>query len=96
MTIERSKPASQLPTASTPAEADFIEETMAHISCLGSADRSVEVIQYRHIAISQSKRGERRSLGAIRWRTSDGDAIRQIDRNLYEVVSSGELLERLA
>ena len=96
MTIERSKPASQLPTASTPAEADLIEEIMAHLSCRDSADRPVEVMQYRHIAISQSKRGKRRSLGAIRWTTSDGDAIRQIDRNLYEVVSSGELLERLA
>lgn len=95
MTIERSKPASQLPTASTPAEADFIEETMAHISCRGSSDRSVEVIQYRHIAISKSQRGERRSVGAIGWRTSDGEPVRQIDRDLYQIVSSEELLERV-
>lgn len=78
-----------------PAEADVIEETMASMSCRGNADRPVEVIQYRHIAISESQRGERRSVGAIGWRTSEGEAVRQIDRNLYELVSSGELLERV-
>ncbi len=62
MTIERSKPASQLPPASMPAEADVIEETMSNMSCRGDADRPVEVIQYRHIAISESQRGERRSV----------------------------------
>ncbi len=95
MTIERSKSASQLPPASMPAEANVIEETMASMSCRASANRPVEVIQYRHIAISESQRGERRSVGAIGWRTSDGEPVRQIDRNLYEVVSSGELLERI-
>tara|TARA_A100001518_G_C1209782_1_gene52368 strand:- start:43 stop:330 length:288 start_codon:yes stop_codon:yes gene_type:complete len=93
--IERSKPASQLPPASMPAEANVIEETMASMSCRGNANRPVEVIQYRHIAISESQRGERRSVGAIGWRTSDGEPVRQIDRNLYVVVSSGELLERI-
>ena len=95
MTIERSKPATQLPPASMPAESDVIEEKMASMSCRGNANRQVEVIQYRHIAISESERGERRSVGAIGWRTSDGEPVRQIDRNLYEVVSSGELLERI-
>lgn len=95
MTIERSKPASQLPLASMPAESDVIEEKMASMSCRGNANRQVEVIQYRHIAISVSERGERRRMGAIGWRTSDGEPVRQIDRNLYEVVSSGELLERI-
>ena len=78
-----------------PAESDVIEEKMASMSCRGNANRQVEVIQYRHIAISESERGERRSVGAIGWRTSDGEPVRQIDRNLYEVVSSGELLERI-
>jgi hypothetical protein len=68
---------------------------MASMSCRGNANRPVEVIQYRHIDISESQRGERRSVGAIGWRTSDGEPVRQIDRNLYEVVSSGELLERI-
>lgn len=95
MTIERRKPATQLPPASMPAESDVIEEKMASMSCRGNANRQVEVIQYRHIAISESERGERRSVGAIGWRTSDGEPVRQIDRNLYEVVSSGELLERI-
>ena len=95
MTIERSKLASQLPTASTPAEADVIEETMANMSCHGNADRPVEVIRYRHIAISESERGDRRRVGAIGWRTSDGEPVRQIDRDLYQVVSSEELLERV-
>lgn len=95
MTIVRSKPASQLPTASTPAKSDVIEEKMASISCRGNANRSVEVIQYRHMAISQSERGERRRVGAIGWRTSDGEPVRQIDRDLYQIVSSEELLERV-
>ena len=95
MTIERSKLASQLPTASTPAEADVIEETMANMSCRGNANRPVEVIQYRHIAISKSERGERRRVGAIGWRTSDDEPVRQIDRDLYQIVSSEELLERV-
>ena len=95
MTIERGKPASQLPTASAPAGADVIEETMANMSCRGNADRPVEVIQYRHVAISKSERGERRHVGAIGWRTSDGESVRQIDRDFYQVVSSEEMLERV-
>ena len=95
MTIERSKPASQLPPASIPAEANVIEETMANMFCRGNADRPVEVIQYRLIDISESERGERRSVGAIGWRTSDGEPVRQIDRGLYRIVSSEELLERV-
>ena len=95
MTIERSKPASQLPPASMPAESDVIEEKMASMSCRGNANRQVEVIQYRHMAISQSERGERRRVGAIGWRTSDGEPVRQIYRDLYQVISSEELLERV-
>ena len=95
MTIERSKPASQLPPASMPAESDVIEEKMASMSCRGNANRQVEVIQYRHMAISQSERGERRRVGAIGWRTSDDEPVRQIDRDLYQIVSSEELLERV-
>lgn len=95
MTIERSKPTRQLPPASVPADAEVIEEAMANIFCRGNANRLVEVIQYRHIAISESQRGERRSVGAIGWRTSDGEPVRQIDRDLYQVVSSEELLERV-
>jgi len=78
-----------------PADADVIEETMGNMSCRGNADRPVEVVHYRHIAISESERGERRRVGAMGWRTADGEPVRQIDTDLYEVVSSGELLERL-
>ena len=95
MTIERSKPASQFSTVSGPAKSDVIEEKLASMSCRGNANRSVEVIQYRHTAISQSERGDRRRVGAIGWRTSDGEPVRQIDRDLYQVVSSEELLERV-
>jgi len=78
-----------------PAKSDVIEEKMASMSCRGNANRPVEVIQYRHMAISQSERGERRRVGAIGWRTSDGEPVRQIDRDLYQVISSEELLERV-
>lgn len=95
MTKDRGKSASKDPLLSASDEPVVVEEMMIGISCRGTGDRPVEVIQYRHVAISQSERGERRSVGAIGWRTSDGERVRQIDRDLYEVVSSGELLERV-
>ena len=96
MTSERCNLATQDPTVSSPDEFNVLEEVMAHTSCRGQGDRLVQIIQYRLKAISASDRGERRHLGAIFWRTSDGDPIRQIDSDLYEIVSSGELLEREA
>lgn len=96
MTAERSAPVNQRLKASLSPESNTFEEVIARVSCRDDAGRAVEVIHYRHIATSQSKRGERRSLGAIGWRTGDGQPVRQIDSDLYEIETSGDLLERVA
>ena len=96
MTAERSAPVNQRLKASLSAESNTFEDVIARVSCRDNSGRPVEIIEYRYTAVSASSRGERRHVGAIGWRTDDGQSVRQIDSDLYEIESSGDLLERVA
>lgn len=95
MTTRRSGAVNQGLKASLSAESDTFEEVISRVHCRDNAGTPVEVIEYRYMAVSASSRGERRHVGAIRWRTDDGRPVRQIDSDLYEIESSGDLLERV-
>lgn len=95
MTLPSDKPNRGTPRDENPGQPIAAEETMASLLCRGDRGRKVEVIQYRHLENEVTARGTRRRLGAIGWRTGDGLPVRQIDADLYEIGSSGELLERV-
>ena len=95
MTLPSDNPNRGTPRDENPARPIAAEETMASLLCRGDRERKVEVVQYRHVESEVTARGARRRLGAISWRTADGRPVRQIDADLYEIESSGELLERV-
>lgn len=91
----RSGPPNACPKGSLSAEPDTFEEVISKVPCRDSAGTPVEVVEFRYMAVSASSRGERHYIGAIRWRTDDGRPVRLIDSDLYEIESSGDLLERV-
>ena len=95
MTLPSDNPNRGTPRDENPGQPISAEETMASLLCRGDRGRKVEVVQYRHLESEVTARGKRRHLGAINWRTADGRPVRQIDADLYEIESSGELLERV-
>ena len=96
MTLPSDNPNREAPRVENPDQPIAAEETMATLLCRGDRGRKIEVVQYRHIESEVTARGERRRLGAINWRTADGRSVRQIDGDLYEIQSSGELLKRVS
>lgn len=96
MTLPSDNPNREAPRVENPDQPIAAEETMATLLCRGDRGRKIEVVQYRHVKSEVTARGERRRLGAIDWRTADGRPVRQIDADLYEIQSSGELLERVS
>lgn len=91
----RSGPSNARPKGFLSAGLDTFEEVISKVPCRDNAGTPVEVIEFRYMAVSASSRGERHHVGAIRWRTDDGRPVRQIDSDLYEIESSGDLLERV-
>ena len=96
MTLPSDNPNRETPRVENPGQPIAAEETMASLLCRDDHGRPVEVVQYRHVESEVTARGMRRRLGAISWRTADGRPVRQLDANLYEIESSGELLERVS
>lgn len=96
MTLPSDNPNRDTPRDENPGQPIAAEETMASLLCRGDRGRKVEVVQYRHVENEVTALGTRRRLGAISWRTADGRPVRQIDADLYEIESSGELLERVS
>ena len=96
MTLPSDNPNRDTPRDENPGQPIAAEETMASLLCRGDRGRKVEIVQYRHVESEVTARGARRRLGAISWRTADGRPVRQLDADLYEIESSGELLERVS
>lgn len=69
---------------------------MEEIRCRNSAGREVRVIRFRFLVMEKTARGLRERPGAQGWKTASGEPVKLLDRHLYEVVSSGELLERVS
>jgi hypothetical protein len=75
---------------------DVQQEVLEVILCRDSLGCEVEVIRFRFIAREITGSGLRERPGAQAWKTAMGEPVKLIDRNLYEVVSSGVLLERVS
>lgn len=72
------------------------QEPLETILCRDGAGREIRVIRFQFMATENTKSGSRERPGAQGWKTASGEKVILIDRNLYEVVSSGELLERVS
>lgn len=69
----------------------MIEELARH-RCTGDDGTPLLVIEYRHVFTSQGGSGLRQHRGAA-WATLlDGEPVRYIDLNTFEVIATGELL----
>lgn len=71
----------------------MIEELARH-ACLGDDETPLVVVEYRHIFTASEGDKVRRHRDAIWLALADGEPVRLIDADTFEVVASGELLRR--
>ncbi len=72
------------------------EHLLEEVACVDADGGEVHVIHYRYVDVRNTPRGERTHLGAQGWRTLCGEPVKLIDRDHYEVISTGTLLIRSA
>lgn len=72
-----------------------MEEERARYRCSSDDGTYFTVVEYRYVHISRSEGKIRRQLGAARLALTDGEPIRYVDRQTFEIITSGELLCRL-
>lgn len=73
-----------------------MEEERARYQCASDDGTWLTVVEYRYVHISRTEGKVRRHLGAARLALTDGEPIRYVDRQTFEIVRSGELLCRLS
>lgn len=71
----------------------MIEERARH-RCIGDDGSPLLVIEYRHIFTTSQGSESRRRPGAIWLALADGEPVRYIDANRFEVIGSGEMIHR--
>lgn len=69
-------------------------EILDAFECLGDGSRTFKIVHLRYVSNETTPLGERRFVGAQRWQTADGQEVRQIDTQLYEIITTKELLLR--
>ena len=72
------------------------EEQIEEILCRTDTGSEIRVIRFRYMATEITAGGSRERPGAQGWKTAFNEPVKPLDRNLYEIVSSGELLERIS
>ena len=72
------------------------QERLEDFCCRDMAGQETRVIRFRYVATENTMDGSRERPGAQGWKTASGEPVKLVDRDLYEVVSSGELLERVS
>ena len=60
--------------------------------CFGDDRSPLFVIESRHVFTTQDGTGVRRHLGAMRLTLLDGEPVRSIDVQTFEIVATGELI----
>ncbi len=69
-------------------------EEIGRYRCTGDDGTPLTVVEYRYIFTTESEAGVRRQPGS-RWLSLlDGEPVRYIDAETFEVTGSGELLRR--
>lgn len=71
------------------------EEWLGEFTCRTEAGREIRVMGFRFMSAEMTAGGLRERPGAIGWKTTRGEPVRQLDHDLYEIISSGDLLERV-
>ena len=69
-------------------------EELARYRCAGDDGTPLIVVEYRHIFTSSEGGKTRRHHGARWLALLDGEPVRHIDGETFEVVASGEMLRR--
>jgi hypothetical protein len=73
----------------------LMEEELARYRCSGDDGTYLTVVEYRFVDIARHEGKVRRRLGAARLTLTDGEPIRYVDPQTFEIVRTGELLRRL-
>lgn len=73
----------------------MIEECARH-RCIGDDGTALTVIEYRHIFTTSEGSTSRRRPGAAWLALADGEPVRYIDAQRFEVIGSGEMIRRVA
>ena len=69
-------------------------EQIARYRCTGDDGTPLVVIEYRYLFTSEGEAGVRRHRGAAWLSLLDGEPVRYIDAETFEVTRSGEMLRR--
>lgn len=72
-----------------------MEEELARYRCSSDDGTYLTVVEYRFVDIARREGKVRRRLGAARLALMDGEPIRYVDPQTFEIVRTGELLRRL-
>lgn len=72
-----------------------MEQERGRVRCRSDDETSFVVIAYQHVAHVSADGRERRYPGALGWATADGQAVRVIDDDIFQIVATGELLTRI-
>jgi len=70
----------------------LVEEMTRH-RCVGEDGSSLVVVEYRHLRIARRKTGARSQIGAAWTELLSGELVRCIDRQTFELISTGELIK---
>ena len=68
------------------------EAVLARHRCIGDDGTRLIVLELRHALHQQTSAGPRTYPGARHWALETGEEVRVIDRQIFEVVATGELL----
>ena len=73
-----------------------VVEQLARHRCLGDDGTRLIVVEYRHMFTSDAGGTVRRHPGSRWLALLDGEPVRYVDAETFEVVASGEMLRREA
>ena len=76
----------------THASSQPTEAVLARHPCVGDDGTHLIVLEFRHALHQHTLAGPRTYPGARHWALETGEEVRVIDRKIFEVVATGELL----
>ena len=76
----------------THASSQPTEAVLARHRCIGDDGTRLIVLELRHALHQQTSVGPRTYPGARHWALETGEGVRVIDRQIFEVLATGELL----
>ena len=76
----------------TYASSQPTEAVLARHRCIGDDGMRLIVLELHYALHQQTSAGPRTYPGARHWALETGEAVRMIDRQIFEVVATGELL----